>query len=181
MLIITPSLYLMNLPGCRKAYKKTKEKSKGDQCMLTQKEANFLCEATQVDTANNMSNYMNYIMTCIFFSPIVPLAMPAALVGSFVFYWAFKYRLLRTHAMPNMFSRALTISFANWLPAIPFIWALSLLTILRKVSAPRSDNAVSRDSMPRSDNAVIMALIGLAAATLYILCPFGVVIKKWAN
>lgn len=73
---------------------------------------------------------MNYITTCLFFSPIVPLAIPAALVGSFVFYWVFKYRLLKTHAMPNMFSRALMVSFSNYVPVVLFIWALSLVIIL---------------------------------------------------
>lgn len=92
-----------------------------------------MCEATQVDTANNISNYMNYITTCLFFSPIVPLAIPAALVGSFVYYWVFKYRLLKTHAMPNLFTRDLTVSFANYIAVVIFIWALSLLVILYKV------------------------------------------------
>ena len=39
---------------------------------LTQREANALNEGPPVDVANNIANFMNLIMTCLFYSPIIP-------------------------------------------------------------------------------------------------------------
>ena len=47
-------------------------KRKGNDCKLTQREANVLMEGTTTDVANNISEYVNMIMTCIFYSPILP-------------------------------------------------------------------------------------------------------------
>jgi len=46
--------------------------AKGDESTLTQREANLLCEGAQVDAANLISNFMNMIMTCVFYSVIIP-------------------------------------------------------------------------------------------------------------
>lgn len=132
MLVSNPALYMLDTPRLIRQVKKMIEMNKGDQCKLTQKEANLLCEATPVDPANNISNYMNFMMTCIFYSPIVPMAIPAALIGSFINYWVFKYRLLKTHAMPYMFSRSLGTFFANLIPYMALIWALSFVLLIDK-------------------------------------------------
>jgi hypothetical protein len=44
----------------------------GKKCKLTQKEANALCEGGTIDAANVISNYLNMVMTCVFYSPILP-------------------------------------------------------------------------------------------------------------
>lgn len=105
---------------------------KGDDCKITQKEANMLCEGSPVDPANNIANYMNFIMTCIFYSPVVPLAIPVALVGSFVNYWTYKYMLLKKHAMPFMFSKKMGTFFANLIPYMALAWSLSFLLFISK-------------------------------------------------
>ena len=46
--------------------------AKGEECALTQREANQLCEGAQVDAANLISNFMNMVMTCMFYSVIIP-------------------------------------------------------------------------------------------------------------
>jgi len=68
---------------------------------------------------------MNLICTCIFYSPIIPQAIPAALLGTTVNYWFSKYMLLRIHKMPDMFSGLMAQFFANLMPLIILIWALS--------------------------------------------------------
>ena len=63
---------IMYIPGILKWFKKRSEMAKGDESTLTQREANLLCEGAQVDAANLISNFMNMIMTCVFYSVIIP-------------------------------------------------------------------------------------------------------------
>lgn len=90
----------------------------------------MLYEGSPVDPANNISNYMNLIMTCIFYSPIVPLAIPMALIGSFLNYWTYKYMLLRRHTMPNMFSREMATFFSNLIPYMALVWAIAFIALI---------------------------------------------------
>ena len=55
-----------------------------------------------------------------------------ALVGSFINYWTYKYMLLKKHAMPYMFSKRMGTFFANLIPYMALIWALSFLVLLDK-------------------------------------------------
>jgi hypothetical protein len=105
----------------------------GDDCQLTQREANSLYEGTVVDAANNISNFMVLIMTCIFYSPIIPLAIPLALAGSFINYWAYKYMLLRNHKMPEMFSDMMATFFANFMPLVLVVWGLAFCIFVDKI------------------------------------------------
>ena len=73
-------------------------------------------------------------MTCVFYSPIIPQAIPAALVGCFLNYWVFKYMLLRKHKMPEMFSELMASFFANFMPWIVLTWAIAFLVFLSKIS-----------------------------------------------
>jgi len=67
-----PFMDLISYPYYLKKLKICLQKSKGEECSLTQREANILCEGTTIDVANKISNFMNMIMTCMFFSPIIP-------------------------------------------------------------------------------------------------------------
>ena len=77
--------------GIIKRIKVCLEKRKGEECKITQREANILMEGTSTDIANSISEFANMILTCIFYSPIIPLAIPAALIGTFLSYWSLKY------------------------------------------------------------------------------------------
>lgn len=99
------------------------EKRKGDECKLTQREANLLMEGTTTDVANSISEFINMIMTCLFYSPILPQAIPGALIGTFLSYWALKYQLLRRDKMPDQFSDFMATFFANLMPYIVMVQA----------------------------------------------------------
>lgn len=68
---------------------------------------------------------MNMIITSLWFSPIIPQAIPLAFLSTFLTYWTTKYNLLRRHKMPDMFSELMATFFANMLPWIIFFWAIS--------------------------------------------------------
>lgn len=58
--------------GLLKKLKVFLAKRQGDDCKLTQREANLLMEGTTTDVANSISEFLNMIMTCVFYSPILP-------------------------------------------------------------------------------------------------------------
>lgn len=86
MAVSDPILYLINIPGIVKSLKICLEKSKGEECKLTQQEANTLYEGPEVDVANNISGYFTLIATCFFYAPIIPMALPICFVGSLLNY-----------------------------------------------------------------------------------------------
>lgn len=130
MVFQSPVLYLMNPTQIMKSYKIWKEKGKGEESKLTQREANTLYEGAEVDAANNISNFMVLIMTCIFYSPIIPLAIPLAFLGSVFNYWVYKYMLLRKHKMPEMFSDMMATFFANFMPIVLIVWGIAFAIFL---------------------------------------------------
>lgn len=75
------------------------------------------------------------IATCIFFAPIIPLAIPIALVGSILFYWSFKYMLLRVHKAPEMLNRSMGTFFGNLLPYIILVQAASFFIFMNFIEA----------------------------------------------
>jgi uncharacterized membrane protein YraQ (UPF0718 family) len=77
-----------------------------------------LYEGSEIDVANNLSQYFTLIATCFFYAPIIPLAIPICFVGSLLNYVIQKYMLLRKHKSPEMLTRSLGTFFANLMPLI---------------------------------------------------------------
>ena len=75
-------------------------------------------EGTQTNIANSISEYMNMIMTCLFYSPILPTAIPAALLGSLLSYWSLKFQILKRDKMPERLSDFMALFFAHMMPYI---------------------------------------------------------------
>ena len=120
-----PAVEVVNLPGIIRWFRVKWEIRKGDDSVMTQREANILCEGSTIDVANALSNYMNMIMTACFYSPLIPQAIPIALVSSTVGYWITKYHLLRRCKLPDMFSELMASFFSNMMPWLVLAWTLS--------------------------------------------------------
>lgn len=125
MAFTDPILYLFNIPGMVKQIKIWLEKNKGDDCKLTQQEANILHEGTEIDVANNLSSFFTLIATCLFYAPIIPLAIPICFVGALLSYSVHKYMLLRKHKVPEMLTRTLGTFFANMMPLIILVQGIA--------------------------------------------------------
>ena len=110
------------------------EKSKGDASEMTQMQANLMLEGSAIDTEDNISNFMNMILSCMFYSTILPVAMPMALVGVILHYILTKYMLTRLQKMPDEFSQDLTIYFANLMPFVAVVWAVSYFIFMDKTA-----------------------------------------------
>ena len=95
----------------------------------------MLCEGTLVDTADQISNFMVFIMTCMFYSPILPVAVPIAFIGSIMMYIAYKYSLLNYNKMPDMFSTMMATFFANFMPFVILTWSISYVVFISKINS----------------------------------------------
>jgi len=120
-----PILELLYIPGIVKLIKKRVEQANGDDCTLTQREANLLCEGHTLDVANNISNFMNMIMTCCFYCPLIPQAIPLAMISTIICYWTTKYSMLMSYKMPVMFSYLMATFFSNLMPWLVLACTLS--------------------------------------------------------
>ena len=183
-----PITYALNIAGLVKSFKKWRAKSDEN---ITQREANILCEGVPLDVANNISNYMNCVMTCIFYSPIIPHAVPIALMGSCISYWSYKYNLLRNHNNPDMLSEFMTTFFANMMPFVGLLWAFSfsffievimshrkmsgsLISMVKNLKGNNFDEKASGDLM--APNVQMIPLVALFISCLCIVLPFRLVI-----
>ena len=134
----SPVFYALNIGGRMK--KRKIEKLKAQQCIagedvvMTQGDANKLCEGPAVDIPNMLSNYFVLIMTCIFYAPLVPAAIPIAMMGSISFYISYKYMFLRVNKMPKMFGEHMATFFASLMPLILVIWAISYSIFVDKIN-----------------------------------------------
>ena len=79
-----------------------------------------------------MSNFLNLILTCLFYSPLVPVAIPIAFIGAVLNYWVTKWMLVYVHKHPDELSDLLTTFFVNLLPFASVIWAGAYLFFIDK-------------------------------------------------
>jgi len=83
--------------------------------------------------ANVFGNQANLLLTALFFHPLLPLSIPLAFVGTFMNYWATKYVFVKRMKRPEEMSGLMVNFFANMMPEIAFIWALSLALFYRTI------------------------------------------------
>lgn len=100
---------------------------------ITQREANILCEGPTIDPPIMISTYMNIMLTCLFFSPLIPHTIPFAFVASLWTFWVWKYNFLRINKRPEMFSSTLATYFSEKLPWIAFGWALAFFYFAEQI------------------------------------------------
>jgi hypothetical protein len=93
-----------------------------------------MCEGTPLDVSNLISKYFVLIMTCIFYSPVIPLAIPIAFGGSVMSYFTYKYMILRVHKMPEMFGDLMATFFASLMPLIMVVWAISYVVFITEIN-----------------------------------------------
>lgn len=73
-------------------------------------------------------------MACIFYAPLIPMALPIACIGSLLTYMSYKYMLLRVHKMPEMFGDLMATFFAGLMPVILCVWAASYWIFVKEIN-----------------------------------------------
>ena len=139
---------------------------------------------------------MNMIMTCIFFSPIIPHAIPLALVGSFFNYWFTKYMLLRHYKMPEMFSDLMASFFSNFMPWVTLVWSTSFFTFMYKLGTHYNTDSIFEEVQEEieeetgyriekdmfEDGAVyIIPFVTLGLSAFFVIAPFRTCLNRFVD
>ena len=173
-----PMFEIVNIQGIVKFFKKRAEMAKGEDSTMTQREANILCEGPIIDPANNISNFMNMIMTCIFYSPLIPQAIPIAMCSAFVGYWTTKYSMLRRYKMPDQFSELMATFFSNFMPWLIFSWSISAYFFLAENYAVQFED--NKRQLIKSGSIYLMQ-VAIAVVVVCICFPFRSCINSRIN
>jgi hypothetical protein len=128
---VDPIVAILNIGGIKQSIFKRYYKMQGKKCILTQAEANELCESPKIDMADQFSGAANLLLTAIFFHPLLPISIPIAMIGLLFNYWVSKYNFLRKISIPEQLSSLMPSFFANLLPYFAFLWSLDLLLFYR--------------------------------------------------
>jgi len=159
----------------------------GEQCKLTQAEANELMSGNKLDMANSIANTANMFLVCMFYTPLIPWAPFACIIGLGMSYLVEKYLLLRRYSRPEEMSATSIHFVANIIPYMILLWALSNLLFARsnikfykkykfyyfnvgKVYDDIGDKEVA--------SVEIIALIAIGIVGLYILFPVRTIIQR---
>lgn len=105
--------------GCKRCC----EQSKGDESTMTQAEANALYEGGHLDIENNIAGLMNLILSCLWYSPVVPIAIPVAAIGAFLNLFITKYMIVNWYKKPENYGIKLVTVFADLIPYFTVMWA----------------------------------------------------------
>jgi hypothetical protein len=74
-----------------------------------------------------MASLMNTVLSCLFFSPIMPVAIPIAVIGIWLNYFITKFMLINWHKKPKNIGGEIVNFFANILPIMVIVWASGML------------------------------------------------------
>lgn len=131
----------------------------------------MMYEGEELEMADIFSDAANLFFTAALFQPVLPLAIPIAFAGFLITYWLNKYKLLYRVKRPDEMSDLLPMFFANLVPMIAFIWALSMALFYNK-----GIKSYIKDD-PDFDN-LIPIWITLGFAFLFNIVPIRTMISK---
>lgn len=131
---ISPIFQVFSIPYFIKLYKMWRERRKGENCKLTQRQANDLFEGPQMNIASVYANSTLLVLIVCLYAPIHPLLPLIALLGIFVQYWVEKYLLLRRYSIPEATGNQMANFYASILPYALLIYAIGNHVFLNRLS-----------------------------------------------
>ena len=94
-MFMQPLLYIFSPYHFYKRWKQSKMLKDPKAYPITQQEANILFEGVAFDITVTYSSVLNLMLFAAFYAPLVPLSLIFAIITLIVYYWTFKYLLLR--------------------------------------------------------------------------------------
>mmetsp|Transcript_22773 Transcript_22773/g.21976 ORF Transcript_22773/g.21976 Transcript_22773/m.21976 type:complete len:167 (-) Transcript_22773:573-1073(-) len=134
-------MFLFDIFYYFKRFKYWAAERKGERCKLTQREANFLAEGSQLFMSSRLSTNCNMLVVSLFFSPLVPMSIPLCFLGMTYAYLVEKYLLLYRHKIPEQLSSKLVGFLANLIPYFCLLWSFSLLIFNQRLFSQQFGSA----------------------------------------
>ncbi|KAL4436318.1 hypothetical protein ABPG74_015909 [Tetrahymena malaccensis] len=153
---------IIDLWGNVKKIVKYWHQRKGKDCLLTQEEANALCERPVHEIEICYAEIINTIYISVFFSPIIPVGMILCIIGFFLLYWTQKYIVIYKRSVKQQVSIKLSQEMTNSLEVVVGIYPISC-TVFYFIS---------------SGTISVLQIISIFCGVLYILIPSDLLIKN---
>jgi len=137
------------------------ELRKDSKSLLSQAEANSLFEGPPIDMAQRSAVLMKTYLLTLFYTPILPIAYPIAIVALVLQYWSEKYMLLRVHSRPEVLSHELDESMLAFISLGTILYAVTNFFFFYKFTA----------------EAMAPGIVGLVTTLAYCFIPVKKLIK----
>eukprot|EP01017_Pseudomicrothorax_dubius_P049142 TRINITY_DN9094_c0_g1_i9.p1 TRINITY_DN9094_c0_g1~~TRINITY_DN9094_c0_g1_i9.p1 ORF type:complete len:714 (-),score=160.72 TRINITY_DN9094_c0_g1_i9:100-2241(-) len=115
---LTPFLTFVDFGYFFRLYQRYSTKKQGNDCLLTQEQANAIFEGIEFDIAQRYANIIKTMLFTAFYCPVVPLATLISACGLILTYWVDKYVLLRRAKEPPALSGELSMEMTEVLEYI---------------------------------------------------------------
>ncbi|CAI2378726.1 unnamed protein product [Moneuplotes crassus] len=137
---VAPILNLFNINYIIKRIKMWREKRKGINSKMTQRQANQLFVGPNMDISSAYSNTCLIFMVVCFYTPIMPILPIIAASGVFLQYWVEKYLLLRRYTIPEAAGSAMAKFYASVIPIGMLLYAIGNFVFLRELSEKENEH-----------------------------------------
>lgn len=107
---------------------------------MTQAEANKLFEGDSISITTNLASLMNTVLSCLFFSPIQPIAIPFAVIAIWLNYFVTKYMLVYWNKKPENYGAELVSYFTGLLPFMVLIWSIGMIVFFERTAQGAIDS-----------------------------------------
>lgn len=124
--------------------------------------------------ANLLSITATLVLTSLFYAPLIPIAVPIALLGLLLSYWVEKFNLLRVHRVPEMLNGVLPIFFSNLLPYFAFLWSIMFYSTFNQFIS------LTEEKEQRKASARVLSFVALGLSAAFILFPIRSIIN-WCS
>lgn len=91
---------------------------------MTQIEANNLYQDPSLNIALLFSSVMNIMFFSAFYAPLIPLSTIFGIITLIIYYWTYKYLLLKRVCMPNLLSKRIAYEMIEYVEFVPLFLAL---------------------------------------------------------
>lgn len=123
-MIMQPLLSLLSPWYLYKQYKIKKMREDPRYYSLPQQQANNLFEASSFDLTFCYASVLNVMLFAAFFAPILPLGLILGIITLIIFYWIFKYILLRRSCMPPFLGKEIAYEAIEIMEFVPLFLGL---------------------------------------------------------
>ena len=118
MLFIFDPFYLLKL------YKQRQFERNPENTFLRQNEANSLFEDYPIQVPYLFSSVVYLVLFTSFYGSLVPMGTIIGIITLIVFYWTYKYVLLRRTSVKNLLGKKIAYEMIEYLEYSPFLFAL---------------------------------------------------------
>lgn len=123
-MIVQPLFSLFSPAYLYKEYQKKKLRENPLSYQISQDQANKIFENNEFDITFCFASVLNVMLFAAFYSPLLPLCLVFAVITLIIFYWTFKYILLRRSCAPRFQGKEIAYEAIEVMEFVPLFLGL---------------------------------------------------------